>query len=54
MLIVSRGRFEKMTPANLGVQEAVVASSSYSLGIGFEKGLLAAGLVRVIARDIVE
>lgn len=43
----------RITPGNLGIQEAVVASSSFFLGIGFEKGLLAAGLVRVVAVSMI-
>lgn len=39
----------KLTPANLGVQEGVIAFSSMFMGIGFEKGLLAATLIRVVS-----
>lgn len=39
----------KLTPANLGVQEGVIAFSSTVMGIGFEKGLLAATLIRIVS-----
>ena len=39
----------KLTPANLGVQEAVIAFSSTLMGIGFGEGLLAAALIRIVS-----
>lgn len=39
----------KLTPANLGIQEAAVATVSHIIGIGFDEGLLAAGLIRVVS-----
>lgn len=43
----------KLTPANLGVQEGVIAFSSHMLGIGFGEGLLAAGLIRVVSLCVI-
>lgn len=39
----------KITPANLGVQEGVIAFSSQLLGAGFGEGLLVAGLLRMVS-----
>lgn len=39
----------RVTPANLGIHEVLVALSSHLLGVGFEEGLLAAGLLRVVS-----
>lgn len=38
----------KITPANLGVQEVVVASASSILGVGFAEGLVVATALRVV------
>lgn len=43
----------KLTPANLGVQEGVIAFSSMFMGIGFEKGLMAATLIRIVSMVMV-
>ena len=43
----------KLTPANLGVQETVIAFSSQVIGIGFGEGLLVAGLLRVVSVIVV-
>lgn len=42
----------KITPANLGVQEVVVASASSILGIGFAEGLVVATSMRVVGVSV--
>lgn len=48
-LISTLSTIVKITPANLGIQEAVIAASSHLLGIGFEEGLMVAGCLRLVA-----
>lgn len=48
-LISTLSTIVKITPANLGIQEAVIAASSHFFGIGFEEGLMVAGLMRVVS-----
>lgn len=43
----------RFTPANIGFQEAVIASSSHLLGVGLREGLLAAGLLRVVSIGVI-
>lgn len=43
----------KVTPANIGVYEAVVASSSHLLGLGLGEGLLVAGISRAVSMAII-
>lgn len=43
----------RFTPASIGIQEAVIASSSHLLNIGFGEGLLVAGFMRVVSTGIV-
>lgn len=43
----------KLTPANIGIQEGVIAFSSHLLGAGFDEGLLVAALLRVISLIVV-
>ncbi len=43
----------RIVPANIGVQEGVIALSSQILGLGFSQGLLAAGLSRAITATLV-
>lgn len=38
----------RITPANLGFEEAIIAFSSQILGVGFGPGLMAAGLSRAV------
>lgn len=51
--ISSLASIMRFTPANIGLQEAVIASCSHLLGIGFSEGLLAAALLRVVSMGIV-
>lgn len=43
----------RIVPANIGVQEGVIALSSHILGLGFSQGLLAAGLSRAITATLI-
>lgn len=40
--------FVSITPGNLGIQEAIIAMLSELMGIGFNNGLIAAGLIRAV------
>lgn len=40
--------FLSITPGNLGIQEAIIATLSELMGIGFSSGLIAAGLIRAV------
>jgi len=43
----------RLTPANMGIQEVAIAVSSHILGIGFDKGLLVAALLRGVSLVVV-
>lgn len=43
----------KIIPANFGIYEGSVAMSSKLLGVGFDEGLLASGLLRVISLIVI-
>lgn len=47
-ILTSFSLFISITPGNLGVQESVIAIISKLLGLGFNEGLLVAGLLRVV------
>ena len=51
-IILSFSILISLTPGNLGVQEAIIGLLSELLGLGFNEGLLVAGLVRVVAVSI--
>lgn len=51
--ISSLASIMRFTPANIGIQEAVIALSSHLLGIGLGEGLLVAGLLRVVSMGVV-
>lgn len=46
-IIVQFTTLVKITPGNLGIIEGAIAATSSILGIGFEEGLAAAGIIRV-------
>ncbi len=47
-ILTSFSLFISLTPGNLGIQESVIALLSKLLGLGFNEGLLVAGLLRVV------
>lgn len=51
--ISSMSSIVRVTPANIGIHEVIIASSSHLLGLGLGQGLLAAGLSRVISIGLI-
>ncbi len=51
-VILSFSIFTSITPGNLGVQESVIAILSQLFGLGFNEGLLVAGLLRIVLMSV--
>jgi uncharacterized membrane protein YbhN (UPF0104 family) len=52
-IIFSYSIFISLTPGNLGIQESIIALLSKLFGLGFNEGLLVAGLLRVVLLIVV-
>jgi uncharacterized protein (TIRG00374 family) len=52
-IILALSIFISLTPGNLGIQESIIALLSKLFGLGFNEGLLVAGLLRVVLICIV-